>query len=279
MGGYPRKMRSTFPGKIWYNEQEEGVFLDRKGRSMANKGSSLATRAYLATNDYLVSANGLYFVIMQSDGNLVIYHGSDPAHQGAFVWNSGVAPGAGEYFVIMQSDGNLVIYHGNDPAHQGAFVWNSGKAPGAGVYGATMQNDGNLVVTTGTTVLWSAQPLSPSSQPPAGHPNLIHVGDLDFQSKVLSSQTSFVIVDFWASWDGGSRSIAPVFELLSDAYQGVMLFAKLDIDANSQTAQQYNIQSIPTFLIFKDGQEIARMLGPQPSRLKSLIDGAIARGA
>ena len=85
---------------------------------MTNKGSSLATGAYLATNDYLVSANG-------------------------------------QYFVIMQGDGNLVIYHGSDPAHQGAFVWNSGKAPGAGVYEATMQNDGNLVVTTGTTVLWS----------------------------------------------------------------------------------------------------------------------------
>ena len=173
---------------------------------MTNKGSSLATRAYLATNDYLVSANGLYFVIMQGDGN--------------------------------------------------------------------------LIVTTGTTVLWSAQPLSPSSNPPALHtgglPNLIHVGDLDFQSKVLSSQTSFVIVDFWASWDGGSRNIAPVFERLSDAYQGKMLFAKLDIDANSQTVQRYNIQSIPTFLIFKDGQEIARMAGADPTRIKSFIDRAIA---
>ena len=208
---------------------------------MANKGSSLATGAYLATNDYLVSANGLYFVIMQGDGNLVIYHGSDLAHQGA-------------------------------------FVWNSGKAPGAGVYGATMQNDGNLVVTKGTTVLWSAQPQSPSSTPPGGHPNLINVSDQDFQSKVLSSQT-FVIVDFCASWAGECLNMAPVFELLSDAYQGKMLFAKLDIDANSQTVQRCNIQSIPTFLIFKDGQEIARMLDPHPSRLKSLIDGAIARGA
>ena len=246
---------------------------------MANKGSSLATGAYLATNDYLVSANGLYFVIMQSDGNLVIYKGSDPAHQGAFVWNSGVAPGIGEYFVIMQSDGNLVIYKGSDPAHQGAFVWNSGKAPGAGVYGATMQSDGNLVVTTGTgvppTVLWSAQQPSPSSKPTAGHPNLIHVGDLDFQSKVLSSQM-LVIVDFWASWDNGSLSMAPVFERLSDEYQGKMLFAKLDIDANSQTAQRCNIQGIPTFLIFKDGQEIARMVGVYPSRLQPFIDRAIA---
>jgi thioredoxin 1 len=217
------------------------MVLDRKGKAMANKGSSLATGAYLATNDYLVSANG-------------------------------------QYFIIMQGDGNLVIYHGSDPAHQGAFVWNSGKAPGAGVYGATMQNDGNLVVTTGTTVLWSSQPpqpLSPSPQPPAGHANLIHVDDLDFQSKVLSSQT-LVIVDFWASWDGGSRDMAPFYERLSDEYQGKMLFAKLDIDANSQTAQSCNVQSIPTFVIFKDGQEIKRLVTVHPTELKPFIDGALA---
>jgi len=239
---------------------------------MTNKGSSLATGAYLSTNDYLVSANGLYFVIMQSDGNLVIYHGSDPAHQGAFVWNSGVAPGIGQYFVIMQGDGNLCIYHGSDPAHQGAFVWNSGKAPGAGVYGATMQNDGNLVVTKGTTVLWSAQPLSPSSQPPASHPNLITVSDQDFQSKVLSSQTP-VIVDFSATWSGDSRMMAPVFEKFSDEYQGKMLFATLDVDANDQTVRSYNILNVPTLLIFGDGQELDRMVGSVPSTiLKRFID-------
>ena len=50
-----------------------------------------------------------------------------------------------------------------------------------------------------------------------------------------------------------------------------MLFAKLDIDANSQTVQRYNIQSIPTFLIFKDGQEIARMVGADPTKSSLLL--------
>src|SRR5205814_6712116 len=112
-------------------------------------------------------------------------------------------------------------------------------------------------------------------QPPAGHPNLIHVSDQDFQSKVLSSQT-WVIVDFWASWDNGSLEMAPLFERLSDEYQGKLLFAKLDIDRDSQTAQGCNVQSIPTFVMFKDGQEMARMVGAAPSRLKPFIDRTLA---
>ena len=66
---------------------------------MANKGSSLATGAYLATNDYLVSANGLYFVIMQGDGNLVEYVG------GRALWRSGTAGNIGAWAVV-QGDGN-----------------------------------------------------------------------------------------------------------------------------------------------------------------------------
>ena len=216
---------------------------------MTNKGSSLATGAYLATNDYLVSANGLYFVIMQADGNLVIYHGSDPAHQGAFVWDSGVAPGTGQYFVIMQGDGNLVIYKGSDPAHQGAFVWNSGKAPGAGVYGATMQNDGNLVVTQKPTVLWSAQPLSSSSQPTGLHPNLIQW--VIRNSRAKCSRLRGGDCRLLGPGAGLCLSIAPIFERLSDTYQGKLLFAKLDIDENGQTPKRYNIQSVPTFSFLK----------------------------
>jgi thioredoxin 2 len=135
-----------------------------------------------------------------------------------------------------------------------------------------MQNDGNLVVTKGTTVLWSAQPLSPSSQPTASHPNLITVSDQDFQSKVLSSPTA-VIVDFYAEWDGPSLMMAPTFEQFSDVCQGKLLFAKLDTDANDQTVHRCNVLNIPTFLIFEHGQEIARMVGTCPTaEFKRFID-------
>jgi len=126
------------------------VIVMRKENSMANKGSWLSTGAYLSVNDYLVAGNGQYFAIMQGDGNFVIYQGSDPTHQGAFVWNSGPAPGLGQYFAIMQGDGNFVIYQGSDPTHQGAFVWNSGPAPGLGQYFAIMQDNGNFVLYHGS---------------------------------------------------------------------------------------------------------------------------------
>jgi hypothetical protein len=115
---------------------------------MAGKGAWLPGGQYLAVNDYLVAANAQYFAIMQSDGNFVIYQGSDPAHQGAFAWNSGTTKG--QCFAIMQSDGNFVIYQGSDPAHQGAFVWNTGIAPGQGQSFALLRDDGVLVIYQGS---------------------------------------------------------------------------------------------------------------------------------
>jgi hypothetical protein len=61
---------------------------------MAGKGSWLASGQYLAVGDYLAAPNGQYFAVMQSDGNFVIYQGSDPDHQGAFAWNSATVSSA-----------------------------------------------------------------------------------------------------------------------------------------------------------------------------------------
>ncbi|MBX5449198.1 MAG: thioredoxin [Thermogemmatispora sp.] len=106
--------------------------------------------------------------------------------------------------------------------------------------------------------------------------NLFHVSDGDFEARVLKSPTP-VIVDFWATWCPPCRALAPTYEQLSDEYKGKLAFAKMDIDENPSTPVRLNIQAVPTLIVFKDGREIARLVGPHPLRLKSEIDRILAQ--
>ncbi len=94
----------------------------------------------------------------------------------------------------------------------------------------------------------------------------------NFDSVVLQSKKP-VLVDFFASWCGPCKMLAPTIEQLSDEPISKKTdFAKLDIDSSIEIAQQYSVMSVPTMILFKDGKEQFRMVGVQP---KDAITGAI----
>lgn len=90
------------------------------------------------------------------------------------------------------------------------------------------------------------------------------VTDQTFESEVLSTRGKPVLVDCWAPWCGPCRIIGPVMDQLAAESQGNYRIAKLNIDENPQTASRFQIASIPTMLIFKDGKLIDRIIGVQP---------------
>lgn len=73
-----------------------------------------------------------------------------------------------------------------------------------------------------------------------------------------------VMVDFWAPWCGPCRFVAPVIEELAGDYEGKVKVGKLNVDDNQQTAMSYRVMSIPTVILFKDGEPVEVMIGAQP---------------
>ncbi|MBN1168570.1 thioredoxin [Candidatus Woesebacteria bacterium] len=86
------------------------------------------------------------------------------------------------------------------------------------------------------------------------------ISEKDFEEKVLKAEKP-VMVDFWAPWCGPCRMAGPVLEELSEEYSDKISIVKLNVDENQQTAQKYDVMSIPTTIIFKDGKEVDRQIG------------------
>ncbi len=92
--------------------------------------------------------------------------------------------------------------------------------------------------------------------------------------KELITKYPLVLVDFWASWCGPCMMIAPIIEELAKEYAGKVVFAKVDVDRNRRLAMRFGIMSIPTLILFKNGEPVDMMIGAQP---KPMIEQMIRR--
>ncbi len=91
----------------------------------------------------------------------------------------------------------------------------------------------------------------------------VTITDANFDSEVIKSDIP-VIIDFWATWCGPCKAIAPIVEELAGEYNGKVKVGKLDVDDNQQSAIKYGVRSIPTLLIFKDGKLNNTIVGAVP---------------
>lgn len=93
--------------------------------------------------------------------------------------------------------------------------------------------------------------------------NVKEVTDTTFESEVVNSKTP-VLIDFYATWCGPCKMMAPIIDEVARDYAGKLKVVKVDVDESGETAATYGVTAMPTFVVFKDGQEVWRRLGAAP---------------
>ena len=89
-----------------------------------------------------------------------------------------------------------------------------------------------------------------------------HITDANFEQTIKNNKV--VLVDFWANWCGPCRALAPTISEMAKEYSGKVLIGKLDVDENPATAEKFQVFSIPTMILFKNSQEVDRLVGLCP---------------
>ena len=102
--------------------------------------------------------------------------------------------------------------------------------------------------------------------------NVMIISKDNFEDEVLKSD-KVVLVDFWAPWCGPCRAVGPIVDELADEYEGKAKISKLNVDDEGELAAKFRVMSIPTIMIFKDGEAVEKVIGARTkTELTSLID-------
>jgi len=104
---------------------------------------------------------------------------------------------------------------------------------------------------------------------------IVHISDSSFEQDVLKAGRP-VLIDFWAEWCGPCKAIAPMLNDIAEEYRDKVTIAKLNVDENPKTSQRFNVRSIPTLILFKNGQVEGQKVGaPRKSDLVAFLDAKL----